>query len=209
MTRLRFLLALALGAALAALGAAPAAAADGYRYWSFWESDAGTWSYAQKGPGIARPADGEVLGFRFAISEGQGDAEKPRTAPDFESICGATPPRAGTKRVALAIDFGVAADAPGGATPPKRRTECAQLRKDATASDALAATAKPLRYSADGLTCAIAGFPEKGCAEQVSGDKAAPKPKEDTGPSAGLIAGIAAVAALGAAALWQTKRRRA
>jgi energy-coupling factor transport system ATP-binding protein len=83
--------------------------------------------------------------------------------------------------------------------------------------EALATVAKPLRYDTNALLCAIAGYPATGCGDQVttshtpSPTTAEPKTKADSarhGPSLGLLAGIAAVAALGGAAVWQTRRRR-
>ncbi|WP_455359410.1 SCO2322 family protein [Streptomyces sp. SYSU K21746] len=205
--------ALALGTLLGVLGAGSAQAA-GYRYWSFWERDAGAWKYATQGPSVARPADGDVQGFRFSVSEDSQDSAQPRGAADFEAICGKTPTQDGRKRVALVIDFGTQADAPDGETPPGPRTACARVGADATSAEALAAVAKPLRYNSDALLCAIAGYPKAGCGEQVSGDaqkSPAPVPDdaaEDDGPSAGLLAGLAAVLALGAAGVWQSRRRR-
>ncbi|MFD9012421.1 SCO2322 family protein [Streptomyces sp. NPDC059552] len=210
--------ALALGIALALLAAAPALAA-GYRYWSFWDGAGGRWTYATQGPSLARPADGAVQGFRFSVSRDAAEqAAQPRTAADFEAVCGATAPMEGRKRVALVIDFGVPADAPGGDTPPEAapRTACAQVAPDATAAEALAAVAKPLRYNSAALLCAISGYPKQGCGDQVADGAAqsatpAPAqsaaPKSGGGPSAGLLAGIVAVAALAAAAVWQSRRR--
>ncbi|MGW9036066.1 SCO2322 family protein, partial [Streptomyces sp. NPDC055721] len=72
---------------LTAVAAAPAQAA-GYRYWSFWESDGGkSWTYATQGPATARPADGDAIGFRFALSQGTSDTSKPTAAPGFAEIC--------------------------------------------------------------------------------------------------------------------------
>ncbi|MEU2452778.1 SCO2322 family protein [Streptomyces sp. NPDC012765] len=210
--------ALALGIALALLAAAPALAA-GYRYWSFWDGAGGRWTYATQGPSLARPADGAVQGFRFSVSKDAAEqAAQPRKAADFEAVCGATAPMEGRKRVALVIDFGVPADAPGGDTPPEAapRTACAQVAPDATAAEALAAVAKPLRYNSAALLCAISGYPKQGCGDQVAdgaAQSATPAPAQSAapesggGPSAGLLAGIAAVAALAAAAVWQSRRR--
>ncbi|MFE0382290.1 SCO2322 family protein, partial [Streptomyces inhibens] len=160
----------------------------------------------------------------------------------------------GRKRIGIVIDFGTAADAPGDERPPAARTECAQVAEDASAGEALAAVARPLRYDSNALLCAIAGYPKSGCAEQVSGSKEADSTEagsteagsteagskatgssassssgaaadgsggdaaasgdngsggdDDGGPSAGLLGGIAAVIALGAAAVWQARRRR-
>ncbi|WP_409236066.1 SCO2322 family protein [Streptomyces sp. PA5.6] len=211
---------LAVGAFLAALlcvlAAAPAQAA-GYRYWSFWERDGAQWTYATQGPGTARPEDGDVQGFRFSVSDDSKDSAKPRGPADFDAICEDTPAKDGRKRVGLVVDFGTAGDAPGGETPPKRRTACAQVGEDATSAEALASVAKPLRYDSKALLCAIDGYPKTGCGEQVS-DGTSTKAQPDTtvgggdggngGPSVGLIAGIAAVALLGGAGIWQARRRR-
>ncbi|WP_329116659.1 SCO2322 family protein [Streptomyces sp. NBC_01465] len=217
-TRLLALL-LALGAALAVLGAGPAQAA-GYRYWSFWDRDGSSWTYATQGPSTAHPSDGDVVGFRFAVSEDSANAVQPRGSADFAAICAKTPAKSGAKRVALVIDFGTAADAPGGETPPAPRTACAQVGTDATTAEALAAAAPPLRYDANALLCAIAGYPKGGCAEQVStsgGGKKTPaatattEPTADkdsgSGPSAGLLGGLAVVVVVGGAAVWQMRRR--
>lgn len=209
-----------LAAVLVALSTTPAEAA-GYRYWSFWERQDGAWSYATQGPSVLRPADGDVLGFRFSVSENSGDAAKPRGPAGFRAICGGTEPQAGTKRVALSIDFGTAADAPRGERPPEGRTACAQVDEDATAAEALAATAEPLRYDSSALLCAIAGYPEKGCGEQVAADggpadDAGQKEAEagaeqhdgGSGTGVGVAAGVGVVVVLATAAAWRARRRR-
>ncbi|WEV28103.1 SCO2322 family protein [Streptomyces sp. 71268] len=216
--------ALALAAPLLGLWGAAPAAADGYRYWSFWERDGGEWTYATQGPATARPGDGDTIGFRFAVSQNTRDAARPRGAADFAAICAGTPDGGG-KRVAVVLDFGTARDAPGGDRPPRSRTACARVGDDGTAADALAQVAKPLRYDSTALLCAIAGYPRSGCGEQVGDsadspgtgetaredtgrDATAKDGADDSGPSAGLIGGAVAIAALGAAALWQARRRR-
>ncbi|MBT2387820.1 SCO2322 family protein [Streptomyces sp. ISL-11] len=216
----RALGALLLAGLFAVTGIAPAHAA-GYRYWSFWQGSGAGWAYATQGPSGARPGDGETVGFRFAVSQDSKDAAKPRAAADFGAVCDRTPAEDGTKRVAVVLDFGTAADAPEGESPPAARTACARVGGDASAAEALAAVAKPLRYDSAALLCAIAGYPRTGCGEQVSGNgsgngakksdapaKADGKDDGDSGPSAGLIAGVAAVVVLGAAAAWQARRRR-
>ncbi|MBD0417935.1 hypothetical protein H0H10_01885 [Streptomyces sp. TRM S81-3] len=201
-------------AALLLIGSAGQAQAAGYRYWSFWDRDGDRWTYATQGPSTARPSDGDVQGFRFAVSENSDDAAQPRGSADFAAICAKTPAREGSKRVALVLDFGTASDAPSGETPPARRTACARISPDATTADALAAVAGPLRYDTNALLCAIAGYPASGCGEQVA---QRPEQKEteeekstpdDGGPSVGLFAGVAIVAVLGGAAAWQARRRR-
>lgn len=208
-------LAVAPAAALAVLGAGPAQAA-GYRYWSFWDREGSGWEYSTQGPSSARPADGDVQGFRFAVSADSQDANKPRGVAEFAAICGKTPAEDGTKRIALVIDFGTAGDAPGGEKPPAGRTECARVGPDATSAEALAAVAKPLRYNSEALLCSISGYPETGCGEQVAASRPGKRDTKNTGtaeshdggPSAGLIGGIAAVLVLGAAGVWQARRRR-
>ncbi|MFJ6687848.1 SCO2322 family protein [Streptomyces sp. NPDC091294] len=215
-------LALLLLAAFLLVANAGQAQAAGYRYWSFWDRDGGTWVYATQGPSLVRPSDGDVQGFRFAVSEDSGDAAQPRGTADFATICAKTPAEDGSKRVALVLDFGTASDAPSGETPPAPRTACAQVSPEATTADALAAVAGPLRYDTNALLCAIAGYPKSGCGEQVAQEQekqgattapeqAAPEQKDtsdDGGPSVGLIAGTAVIAALAAAAAWQARRRR-
>ena len=218
MTRRAVLLSLLTGLLLAT---ASPAHATGYRYWSFWDRTGTTWTYATQGPSTAVPADGDVQGFRFAVSEDSADADRPRGTASFGEICGDTAARDGRKRVALVIDFGTAADAPSGERPPASRTECAVVPRDATTAEALAVAAKPLRYSTNALLCAIAGYPEAGCGEQVAekgkGQQQPGKEQRqpgknpgpsDGGPSVGLFAGLAAIAVLGAAAVWQSRRRR-
>jgi hypothetical protein len=209
---------------VAGMGRAEAA---GYRYWSFWERDGDRWAYATQGPSTARPSDGDVQGFRFAVSEDSGDATRPRGTADFTTICADTPAREGRKRVALVIDSGTTADAPPGETPPALRTACARVAPDATTAEALATVAKPLRYNSNALLCAIAGYPGKGCGEQVATGETGTKGKtgtagetgktpgpptekdtDDGGQSIGLLAGAAVVAALGVATAWQARRRR-
>nr|WP_093838878.1 SCO2322 family protein [Streptomyces aidingensis] len=171
-------------AAVAPAGAAWAADTSGYRYWSFWHrapEAGGEWRYATQGPGSYRPADGEVLGFRFAVSVDAADADRPRTDAGFDDVCGGTPaPGTGSRRVALVIDFGTEADAPAGELPPQGdggpRTECAVIDDGASAAEALAAVASPLRYNSEALLCAIAGYPAEGCGEQVALDPGTGRP---------------------------------
>lgn len=205
----------ALAPLLAALvlltGAAQTAQAAGYRYWSFWDRTGSTWTYATQGPATVVPSDGDLQGFRFAVSEDSADATKPRGEASFATICAKTREADGKKRVALVIDFGTPSDAPSGEAPPAARTACAVVSPDATTAEALATVAKPLRYNTNALLCAIAGYPEAGCGEQVAEGKkptSTAKKDSDSGPSVGLWAGAAAVGALGAAAVWQARRRR-
>ncbi|QGV80866.1 SCO2322 family protein [Streptomyces ficellus] len=217
------LLVLLLAACTVLLGLAGPAGAAGYRYWSFWESDGKGWTYATQGPATARPGDGDVNGYRFAVSADSQDAQRPRRAPDFAAICASTPAKDGTKRVGVVIDPGTAADAPeGSGQPPAPRAACARVRADATAAEALAEVAKPLRYDNHALLCGISGYPRTGCGEQVAATPGGPSPTGspspppaphpvmdlEPGPSAGVVTGVAAVVVLGAAGVWQARRRR-
>ncbi|TWV56230.1 hypothetical protein FRZ03_04895 [Streptomyces misionensis] len=219
MTAVRRTVPVLLAALALLLGAAAGQArATGYRYWSFWERSGDQWTYATQGPALARPDDGAVEGFRFSVSADSADASKPRGTADFGTICADTPATSGTKRVALVLDFGVPADAPSGETPPAHRTACARVAPSASAAQALAAVAKPLRYDTNALLCAISGYPRQGCGEQVSsggpaagsaGSAAAGKPASSSdGPSLGLPIGAGVVVLLAGAAVWQSRRRR-
>lgn len=225
--------ALVAGLLLTLLAAFPAAAA-GYRYWSFWDGAGGQWAYATQGPSTARPADGSVQGFRFAVSkDAAAEAARPRAAADFEAVCSATPAVPGRKRIAVVVDFGVPADAPAGDAPPQEapRTACAQVAPDATAAEALAEVAKPLRYNSAALLCAISGYPKQGCGEQVTDggsasaaasapasapasgsaedEKSAEDKKDgDSGTDwTGPLVGLAVLAGVGTAIVWQSRRR--
>lgn len=212
---------------LVTVGAGPAWAAE-YRYWSFWTGDgAGGWRFATQGPSLLRPGDGTSIGFRFTISGesgADGQQHAPRDAADFDEVCGDTPAEPDRKRLALVVDFGTPGEAPEGQSPPRPRTVCAQVPRDASAAEALAATTKSLRYDSAALLCAIDGYPRSGCGDPVSGDAAregGSDPGGDTetagnqddggqggGPSLGLVAGLCAVVLLGGAALWRSRRRR-
>ncbi|MFE2728128.1 SCO2322 family protein [Kitasatospora sp. NPDC059327] len=205
---------------LLVLGAAPAQAA-GYRYWSFWKWSDGAWAYQQQGPAVYVPQDGGVDGWRFAVSpDGGQDAARPGAAGDFAAVCGGTAEQPGRKRVAVVLDFGGTADAPGsGETPPERRTACAVVPTSASSAEVLATFAPPLRYDTNGLLCAIAGYPKAGCGDQLGAANrpATPgaadpggtgDPGSGSGPDIGLIAGAALVAVLAAGAVWQARRRR-
>lgn len=208
--------------ALALLGQGTAQAADGYRYWSFWEQKNAKWAYATQGPSVLRPADGDVIGFRFAVSEDSKDANTPRGTAQFDTVCGRTKDQAGAKRIAVSVDFGTAADAPKGETPPRPLTGCARVAQDATAAEALAGVAAPLRYNSASLLCAAKGYPKSGCGEQLSGgnsddssDSSAGKDDSTaSGGDGGLPAGVGigaavvVVAGLAGAAVWQARRRR-
>jgi hypothetical protein len=53
---------------------------DGYRYWSYWHGDAGSWTYANVGPGSWKLRDGDVEGWRFLNGGPESKAAPPRAA---------------------------------------------------------------------------------------------------------------------------------
>jgi hypothetical protein len=198
-------------AGLIGAGAGPASA-TGYRYWSYWLDSGGRWTYAQTGPATHVPKDGSVEGWRFAVSkDAAAAAVQPRGAAAFDAICAHTPAAAGSKRIALVIDPGTTADAPGGSTPPARRTACARVAADASSADALAAVARPLRYDSAGILCAIGDYPRTGCGEQVAaGSSASHSTGSGSGSSSpvlGTLAGAAGVLVIAGIAIWRSRRR--
>ena len=174
----------ALIAAIAAAGiiVAVPAQATSYRYWTYWSGTETGWTFSSVGPASASPEDGDVEGWRFALSEGLGgQGAKPGQEPAaiFEQVCAGTPEIAGTKRIAVLIDFGTAADAPPEQTPPAVAGHCAQVPPGSTGSQVLQQVAD-IR-SEGGLVCAISGYPSGECAPAVadSPEVASPKLSED------------------------------
>lgn len=157
------LLALGISSSLAAT-----AQADAYRYWSYWQGQSGTWVAAQTGPGGYQVVDGDVQGWRFAIST-EAPATGPDNAPDFAGLCpalAASGPEAGSLRVAVVIDSGTAAEAPGSEVPPADTIACVTVPQGATGNQAIAAAASV--READGMVCALNGYPANECSAQIS-----------------------------------------
>jgi MYXO-CTERM domain-containing protein len=205
------------------LVAVPARAAA-YRYWTYWRAPAGAsaWAFATQGPGTTVPADGDVEGWRFAVStQAAAPSDAPRAEPDFDAVCGGTPAPAGSKRVALLIDSGVPGIGPTGQQPPASVSTCVVADADATGYEVLRSVVD-VRTDA-GLICGIAGYPAGECAPVLSDAEAAalaapasPVPSamatpQDTagptssGPPALTVAVLAVVALVGLLVL---RRRR-
>lgn len=164
--RLLALLAALLTLPMTLLAAAPAQA-DSFRYWSYWNEEAGTWVAAETGPADVVPADGAVIGWRFLVSgEDPASNRAPRWLGDASEACGSEAAAAGEKQVAVVIDTGTAADAPAGETPPSPEVLCAAVPEAANALQATQAVADT-RLD-DGFVCAISGFPATGCGETVT-----------------------------------------
>jgi hypothetical protein len=165
--------------ALVAVSASSADAAS-YRYWSFWTANAsGSWTYSNVGAASTRPNDGDVQGWRFAVSTGANSSTiAPRTAGSLDALCAGQPPVADKKRVGLVVDFGTRADAPPGEAPPTSRTFCVLAPVKASGASvllqALSARTK------DGLVCGINGYPRTECAVVVT--DARPSATPDNSP---------------------------
>ena len=66
-------------AILAMTSIAPAARAEtAYRYWTYWQGNAGSWQFATQGSATSNPLDGAVEGWRFAITGAAGGPEGQR-----------------------------------------------------------------------------------------------------------------------------------
>lgn len=141
-----------------------------YVYWSYWTGGAsGAWEYATEGAGTTIPADGTSNGWRFGVGSTPKLTEQPSAGPDFATICGSTAAAADSKRVAVTVDYGTAAEAASGTTPPAAITGCASVPTSANGLQVLQAVTS-LRQSSDGQVCGITGYPASGCGYQVSLD---------------------------------------
>lgn len=145
----------------------PAAHADSaYRYWGYFTSTDGTWTFAMKGPADLVPADGSVEGWRFAVTtDAMASPPAPSAAADFATLCKGIAEQTGKKRVAVVIDAGPAAIAPSGETPPAPVSSCAVVDAGASGLQVLESAAK-IRVD-KGLVCGIGGYPATECAPSV------------------------------------------
>jgi len=201
---------------------APAQAEDGYKYWGYYLYEDGRWVGATKGADSLTPEDGALEGWHFAVTTTKPD-RPPRTDATFQDICAGTEAGQGEKRVAVALDYGTAAEADEGDQPPKPEAVCAVVRDEATGQQVLESVAQ-VRVE-DGLTCAVNGYPAAGCGEPVS-DVRIPQqeanvdfrmPAEGSQQSAATgedmpwsLAGVGAVVVvLGGGAVLMARRRRA
>ena len=200
-------------ATLALASAAPAGAAP-LRVWGYWQAEGGKpWAFATTGPAQAKPADGAVEGWRFAVSKGE-QGTPPRAKADFAAVCGSEHAKAGHKRVAVVIDDGESPDAPEGQTPPAATTGCAVVAKDATGADVLAAVGTP-RTAPKGLICTSNADPAGACGQPAGAAAqggATPAPGAAGGSdggstSLGLVTGVVVVLAVAGAGLAFAVRR--
>jgi hypothetical protein len=154
--------------------AGSANAADGYRYWNYFHLKNHTWSFAQTGPAGATPRDGAVEGYRFGTSA-TADGIPPRAdldKVDFDTVCSDAKVSTGKKRVAVLIDYGTTVDSEG-AKPPSPRAACAVVDSSANGQQVIESVAQV--RSQKGLTCALDGYPAKGCGTPVPNAKTKPE----------------------------------
>jgi LPXTG-motif cell wall-anchored protein len=226
----RLLTALVAGLLAGVMLTSTAHAEDGFRFWGYYQWSGGKWVFASNGPDKVVPKDGSVEGWRFAV--GGKNPRVPRAAGDFATICADAPAESGKKRVALVIDAGTPEDAPTGA--PGVPTGVCVLSEPSANGAVVLAKAAQVRIE-KGLTCAIDGYPSRGCGDPVKdikvpatdeqvrleidppvGAAAQPSPAAatdddtaDDGSSLPVIAGVAAVVVLlGAGAYVLSRRRR-
>lgn len=214
------LLSLLLAGLTLGFGAAPAAAEDGFRYWSYFHLKGDAFAFAQTGPGDYTPEDGDVEGWRYGTST-MSQPIFPRVdldEVDFEAVCGGAEAAEGEKRVAVLIDYGTGADAPEGAEVPDPVAECAVVPADANGQQTLQAVADVRAKGA--MLCGIDGYPATGCGEPVKNAQVATEEKpveftlagseaeeddDSAGATAAVVAGLLAV--IGGGAVLTNRRR--
>jgi hypothetical protein len=191
------------------LALAAPASADTTAFWGYWQADGSHWAFAKTGPATAHPKEGAVEGWRFAKASGN-TGTPPRAKPEFAKLCGSAAAPAGSKRVAVVIDYGDPAEAPSGATPPTSKTACAIVPKAATGSDVLAKVARP-QADKSGLICAIDAFGPcaKAAPAATPSSSAAPATRKRSAGSTALTVGIGLLLVLAAGGSMMAVRRRA
>lgn len=180
----------AAGAVLTTGPAARAASATAYRYWTYWYGSGASWELGRTGPPNALK-DGSVVGWRFSISPDSQSDLPPRAAGDFTAICGNAAGE-GKIRVAVVVDYGLAADAPSGETPPRSSpvSYCAVLSGQQGQHNGYYATQSNghnIRVNSSGLVCGIDGYPKTECGDAVRAPvtttSPAPSPKASVVPT--------------------------
>lgn len=166
-TSLRFTLSIFL--TLLTLIALPSSAhaAKGYRYWGYFQAQAGAtaWTAAMTGPSV-EVKDGDVEGWAFVFSNNDIPAVTPMMDPDFATLCEGTPETSGKIRVGLVVDFGAANIAPTGETPKEFFSDCVVVPQGSVGLDVLQA-AMDVRAGDSGLICGIAGYPAQECGAEI------------------------------------------
>lgn len=146
--------------------AAPADAADGYRYWNYFHVKGDAYEFAQTGPGDVTPKDGDVEGWRYGTSTEQVGIE-PRAdlaTVTFDAVCEGTEAGDGEKRVAVLVDYGTEADSADGSVPEPTAL-CAVAPDKANGLQVLESVID-VRAEQGGI-CALDGYPASGCFETI------------------------------------------
>ena len=158
----------AIAASIAVVGiTATPAAADTYRYWSYWNAADGAWSMAMTGGADRILNDGDVDGWRFGAF-GLETTITPRTDADLVTLCpvlAAEEAAEGEIRVAVVVDPGTASVAPEGETPGDVIVSCLTLPAGTNGNQALEAAAE-VRFDG-GLICGVNGYPAGECGPKV------------------------------------------
>lgn len=158
-------------------------AADVYRYWAYFTVTNDAFVAQGTGPSSSKPVDGAVEGYRYAAPADFNNPNVPRadlTKVNFDSVCGDKEAEDGEKRVAVLIDYGVAADAADGTEIPDPEALCAVVPKKATGLQTLEAVAPDLRTEPSSYgpqLCGISGYPATGCSSDKA-DKGTPADEE-------------------------------
>jgi len=165
-------------AILAMTAIAPAARAEtAYRYWTYWQGNAGAWQFGTQGPATSNPPDGSVEGWRFAVTGATGSLQAQpsvNASTLFTDLCGSTPIISGKKRVALVVDPGYASEAPEGEEPIPALSTCVVADVDASGYDILRSQL-PVRVER-GLVCGIGNYPAFECTPVIEINEQAPRP---------------------------------
>ncbi|MER6577181.1 SCO2322 family protein [Nonomuraea sp. NPDC001023] len=190
------------------------------RLWGVWRSDGTAWLASTA---AYEPADGSVVGWRFAVSADGAVGEPPGgELPSFPAVCVQDAAGSGHKRVVVAVDFGDGeGDVPPGDRPPAHPLlRCVTGAEDATAAQLLAAAAR-VGVNGRGEVVSVSGYPSRGAGTVPSGSaESAPSGEPDVaeraaepasapgGIPAPLIAAAAGVLLLVGAGTALAARRR-
>lgn len=215
-------------AGLVVTASGPASAEEGYRYWNYSHLQGEEWTFADTGPGDFTPEDGAVEGWRYGTSTvSQGIFPRADLSEvTFDAVCEGAEAGADEKRVAVLVDFGTTDDAEG-AEVPEPVADCAVVPADANGTQVLGSVVAVRQ--ADGMICALDGYPAQGCGvpvkdAQVSADEdpvsftlpaaADAEAAADSDPAAQsafpwtLVAVLAAVVVLAALAIPMYRRKQ-
>ena len=154
------------------LGAGPASAEDGYRYWNYSHLEGEKFVFAETGPGEFVPENGVGRGLALRHLhrlEGHLSPRRPLEVT-FTAVCGDTQPKADEKRVAVLVDHGTTSDADG-AEVPEARAACATVPQDANGLQTLESVVEV--RSEKSMICALDGYPAPGCGTPVGDAKVA------------------------------------